>query len=91
MSPGTLIEELRGLILEAAPERARAVPVLTCPPDTALDTLMPFSSLIVLGTVVAVEERFGIRVTRGDLERAVTGGVTLEKLAALVAGRLSAT
>jgi acyl carrier protein len=52
--------------------------------DEPLDAVIPFSSVIVLGTIVAVEERFGVRVTRQVLARALEGGVTLAKLAAMV-------
>jgi hypothetical protein len=81
---GDLVAELRELIVRAAPDPARAAPVRRCRPDDLLDEVIPFSSVIVLGTVVAVEDRFGIRVTRPVLARALDGGVTLAKLAAMV-------
>ena len=52
--------------------------------------MIPFSSLIVLGTVVAIEHRFEIEVTRDDLREAARGGLTLSRLAALVRGRCPA-
>jgi hypothetical protein len=79
-----LVSELRELIVEAAPDPARAAPVRRCRADELLDEVIPFSSVIVLGTIVAVEERFGIRITRPVLARALEGGVTLAKLAAMV-------
>jgi acyl carrier protein len=79
-----LVAELRELIVRAAPDPARAEPVRRCRADDPLDEVIPFSSVIVLGTIVAVEDRFGIRVTRADLSRALAGGVTLGKLAAMV-------
>ena len=80
----TPIGELRELIVSAAPDPAMAAPVRTCAPDARLDDVIPFSSVIVLGVVVAVEDRYGVRVTRRDLERACEGGATLERLAAMV-------
>jgi len=79
-----LVEELRRLIVEAAPDPEAAAPVLACPADELLDAVIPFSSVIVLGTVVAIEDRFGVRVTRAAMGRAFEGGVTLDRLAALV-------
>jgi hypothetical protein len=83
MSAG-LISELRELIVASAPDPAQAAPVRTCRADEPLDGVIPFSSVIVLGTVIAVEDRFGITVRRADLARALAGGVTLERLAAMV-------
>jgi hypothetical protein len=79
-----LVAELRELIVQAAPDAVRAAPVRRCRVDEPLDAVIPFSSVIVLGTIVAVEERFGVRVTRQVLARALEGGVTLAKLAAMV-------
>ena len=79
-----LVSELRELIVQAAPDPARAAPVRGFGVDDPLDEVIPFSSVIVLGTVVAVEERFGVRITRPVLARALEGGVTLAKLAAMV-------
>jgi len=79
-----LVADLRELIVRAAPDPARAAPVRTCRENEPLDEVIPFSSVIVLGTVVAIEDRFGIRITRADLARALEGGVTLAKLAAMV-------
>ena len=79
-----MIDELRELIVKAAPDEARAAPVRTCGADELLDGLIPFSSVIVLGTVVAIEDHYGITVRRADLVRALDGGVTLDRLAAMI-------
>ncbi len=79
-----LVAELRELIVRAAPDPEQAEPVRRCADDDLLDETIPFSSVIVLGTVVAIEDRFGIRVTRRQLTRAFEGGVTLGKLAGMV-------
>lgn len=79
-----LVSELRELIVVAAPNPAQATPVRHCHVDDPLDAVIPFSSVIVLGTIVAVEDRFGVRITRSALNRALEGGVTLAKLAAMV-------
>jgi hypothetical protein len=79
-----LVAELRELIVTSAPDPAQAAPVRTCGADEPLDGVIPFSSVIVLGTVIAVEDRFGITVRRADLARALAGGVTLHRLAAMV-------
>ena len=42
--------------------------------------------MIVLGVVVAVEDRYGMRVTRQMLARALEGGATLNRLAAMIDG-----
>ena len=76
--------DLRRLIVDAAPDPALATPVLTCSEDAALDTMIPFSSVIVLGVIVAVEDRFAIRVTKQMLARALAGGITLRKLVAMI-------
>jgi hypothetical protein len=79
-----IIAELRELIIAAAPDPDKAAPVRTCRADELLDGIIPFSSVIVLGTVIAVEDRYRITVRRPDLARALAGGATLERLAALV-------
>ena len=79
-----IVDELRELIITAAPDPDQAAPVRDCPADAPLDGMIPFSSVIVLGVVVAVEHRFGIRVTRKTLEQATVGGATLRSLAAMV-------
>ena len=70
-----------------------AAPVARCHEDELLDNVIPFSSVILLGVVVAVEDRFGIVVTRTQLERACTGGSSLRKLARMIeeqqAGRVN--
>lgn len=78
------IAELRTLIVEAAPDRAQAEPVLGCGEDVQLDSVIPFSSVIVLGVVVAVEDTYGIRVTKQMLQSALAGGPTLRKLAQMI-------
>lgn len=79
-----LISELRELIVAAAPDPTKAEPVRHCGPDDLLDEVIPFSSLIVLGTIVKVEDHFGVRITRAALTDAFAGGVTLADLARLV-------
>jgi hypothetical protein len=79
-----VIEELRALIVDAAPDPEQARPVLACGEDDALDRIIPFSSVIVLGVVVAVEDRYAIRVTKQMLARALEGGVTLRRLARMI-------
>lgn len=78
------IDDLRKLIVEAAPEPALAEPALACDEDAPLDGVIPFSSLIVLGVIVAVEDTYGIRVTKQMLGGALAGGATLRKLAAMI-------
>jgi hypothetical protein len=78
------IDDLRRLIVEAAPDPALAEPALGCDEDALLDSVIPFSSLIVLGVVVAVEDVYGIRVTRQMLQDALAGGATLRRLAAMI-------
>jgi acyl carrier protein len=80
-----IVDELRELIIDAAPDPARASGVRTCGADEPLDGVLPFSSIAVLGTVVAIEDRYGITVRKADLARALAGGVTLARLAELVA------
>jgi hypothetical protein len=75
---------LRQLIVEAAPDPALAEPVLRCDPDTVLDTLIPFSSVIVLGVIVAVEDAYAIQVTKSMIVQALDGGATLHKLAQMI-------
>ena len=60
------------------------MPVRDCSPDEPLDAVIPFSSLILLGVVVAIEDRYGIRVTRDQLGRACESGTTLRTLADMV-------
>jgi|SRR5215831_5625338 len=85
MSESEIISELRSLIVRAAPDPDDAAPVVSCSADRPLDEVIPFSSLIVLGTVVAVEDRFAIEVTHEALQRATASSVTLRTLAAMVA------
>ncbi len=86
MSDRVNIDDLRALIISAAPDPAQARPVDRCGPDDPLDHVIPFSSVIVLGVVVAVEDRYGVRVTRQMLARALEGGATLNRLAAMIDG-----
>lgn len=79
-----IISELRELIVRAAPDPAQAIAVRECGEDEALDSIIPFSSLILLGVVVAVEDRFAIRITYDSLTRACAGGTTLNKLARMI-------
>jgi hypothetical protein len=81
---GVAIDDLRRLIVEAAPDPALAEPALGCDEDAPLDSVIPFSSLIVLGVVVAVEDVYGIRVTKQMLQDALAGGATLRRLAAMI-------
>ena len=72
------------MIIRAAPDVNAAMPVRDCAPDEPLDAVIPFSSLILLGVVVAIEDRYGIRVTRDQLGRACQSGTTLRTLADMV-------
>jgi hypothetical protein len=72
------------LIIRAAPDPALAEPVRFCREDDVLDTFIPFSSVILLGVVVAVEDRFHITITGDVMASACAGGVTLRKLAIMV-------
>ncbi len=49
-----------------------------------LDAIIPFSSVILLGVVVAVEDRYAIRVTRDSLTNMSVDGTTLRKLALMI-------
>jgi len=60
------------------------MPVRDCSPDEPLDAIIPFSSLILLGVVVAIEDRYGVRVTRDRLARACESGTSLRKLANMI-------
>ena len=48
--------------------------------------MIPFSSVIVLGVVVAIEDHYRMRVTKEMLAEAVAGGggVTLRRLATII-------
>ena len=78
------INELRELILRAAPDVNAALPVRDCSADEPLDAIIPFSSVILLGVVVAVEDRYGLRITREQLARACESGTTLRHLANMI-------
>jgi len=78
------LDELRRLVVEASPDPAAAAPVAVCGEDELLDALVPFSSVIVLGVIVAVEDRYKVTVTREALGRVARGGFTLRKLARML-------
>jgi hypothetical protein len=86
----TLVTELRQLILRAAPQPELAQGVLTCGDTEPLDRLMPFSSVIILGVIVAIEDRYRITATKADVRRVLTEGATLRRLAEMIEARLSA-
>lgn len=72
------------MIIRAAPDVNAAMPVRNCSPDEPLDTIVPFSSLILLGVVVAIEDRYGFRVTRDQLGKACQSGTSLRTLADMI-------
>jgi len=78
------IDQLRELIERSAPHPEQAEPVRSCDADDVLDTIIPFSSLMVLGTVIAIEDHFSIDVKRSHIEEAALNGFTLRKLALAV-------
>ena len=84
MTTSDIIPDLRDLILRAAPDQEAVVAVATCGVDERLDTLMPFSSIVALGVIVAVEDRYGIAVTKDAYQQALDGGITLNKIATMV-------
>ena len=72
------------MIVKAAPDPDQAEQVRNCGEDELLDAIIPFSSVILLGVVVAVEDRYAIRVTRDSLTNTCSGGTTLRKLALMI-------
>ncbi|HSL54034.1 MAG TPA: phosphopantetheine-binding protein [Pyrinomonadaceae bacterium] len=72
------------MIIRAAPDVNAALPVRDCSPDEPLDDVIPFSSLILLGVVVAIEDRYGFRVTREQLGQVCQSGTTLRRLADMI-------
>ncbi|HET6977711.1 MAG TPA: hypothetical protein VFI24_15380 [Pyrinomonadaceae bacterium] len=72
------------MILRAAPDVNAALPVRDCSEDEPLDAIIPFSSVILLGVVVAVEDRYRIRITREQLARASVSGTSLRRLAEMI-------
>jgi acyl carrier protein len=72
------------LIVKAAPDPDQAEQVRNCGEDELLDAIIPFSSVILLGVVVAVEDRYAIRVTRESLTKVSVDGTTLRKLALMI-------
>ncbi len=84
METAGIVDELRELIVKAAPDPAQALKVRDCRDDEFLDSIIPFSSLILLGVVVAVEDRYSIRVTREALAQSCTEGTTLRTLAQMI-------
>lgn len=84
IASGTVVDQLRDLIVTAAPDPAQAAAVRSCSAHAPLDAVIPFSSVIALGVIVAIEDHFGVVVTRDALRAAFAGGVTLEKLALMI-------
>ena len=72
------------MIVRAAPDPDQAAQVRNCGEDELLDAIIPFSSVILLGVVVAVEDHYRIRVTRESLTNTCSGGTTLRKLALMI-------
>ena len=72
------------MIIKAAPDPGQAQQVRNCSEDELLDAIIPFSSVILLGVVVAVEDHYAIRITRESLVHACNGGTTLRKLAQMI-------
>jgi acyl carrier protein len=72
------------LIIRAAPDVNAAMPVRDCSADEPLDAIIPFSSVILLGLVVAIEDRYKFRVTRDQLGHACQNGTTLRTLAIMI-------
>ena len=72
------------MIIRAAPDVNAAIPVRDCSPDQPLDTLIPFSSLILMGVVVAIEDRYGFRVTSDQLAQACQRVTSLRTLADMI-------
>jgi len=70
--------------VRAAPDPEQAEQVRNCGEDELLDAIIPFSSVILLGVVVAVEDRYAIRITRDSLMNTCSGGTTLRKLALMI-------
>ena len=70
------------MILRAAQDVNAALPVRDCSADEPLDAIIPFSSVILLGVVVAVEDRYQIRITRDQLARVT--GTNLRQLANMI-------
>lgn len=84
MTRPELIQNLRELIFKAAPDPELAVAIKKCSPDEALDSLMPFSSVIILGVVVALEDAFSLRITSEDFKVLAEKEITLSRLALLI-------
>ena len=78
------LDDLRRLIVDAAPDAALAAPVLACADNTALDDVIPFSSLILLGVIVAVEDTYRIKITNQMLKSALAERPTLRRLADMI-------
>jgi acyl carrier protein len=78
------ITELRELILKAAPDQSVAQPVLNCEVDEPLDKVIPFSSVIVLGVIIALEDKYRIKISQDSLKHVSEGGISLSKIAAMI-------
>ena len=70
--------------MRAAPDPSAALPVRDCSADEPLDAIIPFSSVILLGVVVAVEDRYRVRITREQLAQASVSGTNLRQLAEMI-------
>lgn len=79
-----LVQKLRELIVQSAPDPEVAAPILECSIDTPIDSVIPFSSLIVLGTIVAVEHNFDISVSKESWNQALKQEPTLRRMAGMI-------
>ncbi|UCE04632.1 MAG: hypothetical protein JSW07_13520 [bacterium] len=84
MNKMDIIKEIRKLIIRSAPNPRQAEPIKHCRDNEILDKIIPFSSLIVLGMIIAIEDRFRIKVTREAFQKACSKGATLSGLADMI-------
>lgn len=84
MTTSEIVDELRELIIMSSPDPELAVPVRECGIGEPLDSIVPFSSVIILGVIIAVEDRFEITITREDLVNSCSGGPTLSNIASMI-------